>query len=139
MEQLTRDDATAAARPILRAAISLRRNQPDKALAVLQLAMPIGSLATGGGFWLSYMRGQVYLRLGDGQQAATEFRKIIDHRGWNPISPFYPLAHLGLARATALMSDSAASRNAYEDFFRFGKTQIPICPLCNKPDASTAS
>jgi hypothetical protein len=34
-----------------------------------------------------------------------------------PLSPLYPLAHLGLARAAALTGDAARSRKAYEDFF----------------------
>jgi hypothetical protein len=39
-------------------------------------------------------------------KAATEFQKILDHRGVDPVSPLYPLAHLGLGRAYALLEVS---------------------------------
>lgn len=54
---------------------------------------------------------------------------ILDHRGWDPLSPFYPLAHLGLARAAALAGDVAGSRKAYQDFLALWKdadTDLPI-------------
>jgi hypothetical protein len=40
-----------------------------------------------------------------------------------------PLAHLGLARASALTGDAARSRQAYEDFFAMWKeadAELPI-------------
>ncbi|HEY6401865.1 MAG TPA: hypothetical protein VI479_10680, partial [Blastocatellia bacterium] len=45
-------------------------------------------------------------------------QKIIEHRGWDTLSPLWPLARLGLARAMALQGDVAKSRQAYEYFFR---------------------
>jgi hypothetical protein len=44
------------------------------------------------------------------------------------LSPLYPLAHLGLARAT-VMGDAAKARKAYEDFFALWKDadgDIPV-------------
>jgi hypothetical protein len=61
------------------------------------------------------VRGQAYLELRDVARAAAEFKSILDSRGEVPSSMLYPLAHLGLARATA-DTDSDASRNAYESF-----------------------
>jgi len=43
-----------------------------------------------------------------------EFQKILEHRGWDPLSPMYPLAQLGLARAAALTGDTAKARKAYQ-------------------------
>jgi hypothetical protein len=41
----------------------------------------------------------------------------------------YPLAHLGLARATALAGNSVASRKAYDDFFTLWKDADARLPL----------
>ena len=63
------------------------------------------------------MRGQAYLQLKKLPEATAEFQKIIAHRGWEPTSMLWSLAHLGLARAAALNNDVAQSRRAYEQFF----------------------
>ncbi|MBA3439642.1 MAG: hypothetical protein H0T92_07225, partial [Pyrinomonadaceae bacterium] len=44
-------------------------------------------------------------------------------------SQLYPLAHLGLARAAALASDTARSRQAYQDFLMLWKDADPDNPL----------
>jgi hypothetical protein len=75
------------------------------------------------------MRGQAQLQANNGTLAAAEFQKIIDHRGWDVLSPLWPLAHLGLARAAALQGDVAKSRQAYEDFFRLWKEADAELPL----------
>jgi len=80
-------------------------------------------------FWPNYLRGQAYLRKGAATEAAAEFQRILDHRGWSPTSPLYPLANLGLARAAAVAGDTARSRKAYEDFFELWKdadSDIPV-------------
>lgn len=56
-----------------------------------------------------------------GREAATEFRKIIDNRGHAPLSTLYPLAQLGLARASALAGDTAGARTAYQNFLALWK------------------
>lgn len=68
-----------------------------------------------------WMRGQALLQAKNGALAAAEFQKVIEHRGWDVMSPLWPLAHLGLARAEALQGDVAKSRQAYETFFRLWK------------------
>jgi len=60
---------------------------------------------------------------------AAEFQKIIDHRGVVATSALYPLSHLGLARAAALIGDTATSRKAYEDFFALWKDADPDLPI----------
>ena len=112
--------------PVIRAAIELQRGHPDQAIQFLQAASPYESAAQ---FWPTYLRGQAYLRWQKGAEAMAEFQKILDHRGWDTISPFYPLAHLGLARAAVLQGDSAKARKEYQDFFALWKdadTDIPI-------------
>jgi serine/threonine protein kinase/Flp pilus assembly protein TadD len=113
--------------PIIRAAIALQRDRADEAIEFLNAALPYegGSAA----FWPNYLRGQAYLRLRHGTRAAAEFQKILDHRGWDPLSPFYPLAHLGLARALSLAGDTAGSRKAYQDFFAMWKDADADLPI----------
>ena len=88
---------------------------------------PAGESASS--FWPNYLRGQAYLRLGKGAEAAAEFRTILEHRGWQPLSVFYPLARLGLARASVLAGDAAAARSAYQDFFAMWKDADPDLPV----------
>ena len=54
---------------------------------------------------------------------------ILDRRGYAPLSPLYPLAHLGMARAAALSLDTAQSRKAYEDFFAVWKEADADLPI----------
>ncbi|HZN10201.1 MAG TPA: hypothetical protein VFC61_00900 [Blastocatellia bacterium] len=64
-----------------------------------------------------------------GSEAAAEFQEILDHRGWDVLSPLYPLAHLALARAAALTGDVARNRKAYQSFLELWKdadAEIPI-------------
>jgi hypothetical protein len=73
--------------------------------------------------------GQAYLKLKRGAEAAAEFQKILDHRGYAPLSPLYPLAHLGLARAATLTGETSKSRKAYEDFFAAWKEADSDLPI----------
>jgi len=86
----------------------------------------LGNIA---GFWLTYIRGEVYLRQKSGNDAAAAFQKIIDHRGIEPISPLYPLAHLGLARASVLSGDTAKARKEYQDFLALWKDADADLPV----------
>ena len=56
-----------------------------------------------------------------GNEAAAEFRKVIDQRGIDILSCTHILAHLGLGRALALNGDTAGARKAYQDFFALWK------------------
>ena len=110
--------------PAIRGALSLGHNATE---AVTQLQAARYEAA--GEFWPQYVRGLANLKLGKGAEATVEFQKILDHRGYAPMSPLYPLAHLGMARAAALQGDSAKARKAYEDFFALWKdadNDIPI-------------
>jgi hypothetical protein len=112
--------------PPIRAALELNRGNAAQALTGLQAA---SRYEAAGEYWPQYVRGLANLKLGKGAEAAVEFQKIIDHRGQAALSPLFPLAHLGLARAAALQGDAAKERTAYQDFFAFWKdadSDIPV-------------
>ena len=101
--------------PTIYATIELQRGNPQKAIDILQPAIPFdfcefSSLAA------VYIRGQAFLHLGAGKGAAAEFRKIIDHSGIVATSQRHPLAHLGLARALVLQGEAAEARKEYQAF-----------------------
>jgi len=112
--------------PTIRATIELRRNNPAQAIDLFEGTKQYEAAAK---FWPHYTRGQAYLKLRKGSEAAAEFQKILDHRGWDPLSPLYPLAQLGLARAAVLTGDSEKARKAYQDFFALWKDADPDLPI----------
>ena len=112
--------------PEIRAAMELQRGNAGQAIDQLQAASRYEAAAE---FWPQHLRGQAYLKLGRGAEAAAEFQKILDHRGHAPLSPLYPLAYLGLARAAALTSDRAKSQKAWENFFAAWKEADADLPV----------
>ena len=108
--------------PLIQARLELQKGNPAQAIQLLETTRPFEGYAL---FQIAYLRGQAYLNQQKGADAAAEFQKILDHRGWLPTSPLYSLAHLGLARAAALNGDAARSRQAYQDFFTLWKDADP--------------
>lgn len=104
--------------PLFRAVQALHNHQPGQAIEELRPAEHYEAAAR---FYPQYVRGLAWLQLKNGAAAATEFEKIRAHRYLDPLSPFYPLAHLGLARAAALQGDPVKSRQWYAEFFRLWK------------------
>jgi tetratricopeptide (TPR) repeat protein len=104
-------------RPIAQAMIALGQHRPRDAITVLQPSLP-AKLRT---FHVPSLLGQAYLELKSPAQAAAEFTDIIGNRGVDAVSPMYPLAYLGLARAMQLQGDIRKSRKAYEQLFAFWK------------------
>ena len=81
--------------------------------------------------------------LRDGNAAAAEFRKFIDHHGLVANFPWGALARLGLARAYALDAAAApATRNkaraAYQDFLTLWKDADPDVPIFKQARAEYA-
>jgi len=112
--------------PAISAAMELQRGNAAQAIEQLQTTSRYEAAAE---FWPQYLRGRAYLKLNRGAEAAAEFQKILDHRGYAPFSPLYPLAHLGLARAAALAGDTAQSRRSYENFFAVWKEPDDDLPI----------
>ena len=76
--------------------------------------------------------------LHDGNRAATEFQKFIDHRGLVANCPCGALARLGLARAYALQGDKAKAHAAYQDFLTLWKDADPDIPILKEAKAEYA-
>jgi serine/threonine protein kinase/Flp pilus assembly protein TadD len=104
--------------PLIQAQLELERGNSSRALELLETTRTYEGYLL---FPVAYLRGQAYLSLKKGNEAAAEFQKILDHRGWSAVSHFYVLAHLGLARAAALQGDTAKAHKAYQDFFALWK------------------
>ena len=107
--------------PLTAAAAASARGDAARTIELLQPVRRFDH-APSAEFWPPYLRGQAYLQLKNGQAAAAEFRTIIEHRGEVPASMLYPLAHLGLARASALVHDTATARKSYEQFLTLWKS-----------------
>jgi len=91
--------------PTIRAGVALERKDPNRAIELLKAASTV-ELSGPSDLTIFlcpvYLRGEAYLMLHDGNRAAVEFQKFIDHRGLVGNFPWGALARLGLARAYAL-------------------------------------
>jgi len=126
--------------PVIRAAAQLDRGNANAALRTLEASRPY-DLSKGEGataHYAPYLRGLVYLRLGDGKEAEEEFQKVLDHRGLAASLPQAALAVLGLARARALKGDLPASRMAYQDFLALWKDADSDLPVLQQARAEYA-
>ncbi len=130
--------------PSIRSQIALLHRDAAKAIELLQPAgqYEIGQVSGSGvgpSLYPVWMRGEAYLMLGQGAEAAREFQKILDHRGVVINGPIGALAHLGLGRAYGLEAQNATgaaadaatakARVAYQDFFSLWKDADPDIPI----------
>jgi len=124
--------------PTIRAAVALQRKDPNRAIELLKVASAIElSSPTELTIFLcpAYLRGEAYLMLHDGNRAAAEFQKFIDHRGVVVNFPWGALARLGLARAYALQGSTAKARTAYQDFLTLWKDADPDVHILKEAQA----
>lgn len=120
--------------PSIYAQLSTRRDKADKSIEILQDASPFEMGQVGGATLLSslypvYVRGEAYLAMHQGSEAAGEFQKILTHRGIVVNESIGALAHLGLARAYVMQHDSEKARAAYDDFFKLWKDSDRDIPI----------
>jgi eukaryotic-like serine/threonine-protein kinase len=120
--------------PTIHAQIETDRKNPARSIELLQAAAPyeLGMLSASAGnscLYPVYVRAEAYLGAQQGQPAAAEFQKILDHRGlvWNCATG--AVSHLQIGRAYAMQGDTAKARAAYQDFLTLWKdadADIPI-------------
>jgi tetratricopeptide (TPR) repeat protein len=118
--------------PTIRAGVALKRNAPERAVELLKAAstFELGSPTNLEILMCPvYLRGKAYLMLHDGNAAAAEFQKLIDHRRSVMNFPWGALAHLQIARAYAMQGDTAKAKAAYQDFLTLWKDADPDIPI----------
>jgi hypothetical protein len=148
--------------PTIRAGVALERKDPNRAIELLKVARTI-ELGSPTSLTIlmcpAYVRGEAYLMLHDGNAAAAEFQKFIDHRGVVVNFPWGALARLGLARAYALEAGVGAglvpaqghpqgaplqqdalakARAAYQDFLTLWKDADRDIPILKEAKAEYA-
>jgi serine/threonine protein kinase/Flp pilus assembly protein TadD len=121
--------------PILKAQIALSHNDAAKAIEALQVTAPY---ELGNALYPAYFRGLAYLASRRGREAASEFQKILDHRGIVLNDPIGALAHLQLGRAYAMQGDIAKARAAYQDFLTLWKDADSDIPILKQAKAEYA-
>ena len=133
--------------PTIQAAIEIRRHRAGKAIELLRPAEPF-ELGEHVPMIPAFVRAQAYLELGQGSEAASEFRKIIDNRNLVGNSVIVPLSTLGLARAWLLQAKSLQgtdgdaalikARAAYAEYFNLWKDADPDIPILKEARAEYA-
>jgi DNA-binding winged helix-turn-helix (wHTH) protein/tetratricopeptide (TPR) repeat protein len=115
--------------PTLRALLALNQKNPEKAIEILQIATPVelGSIPAP-----VYVRGEAFLALGRGREAAAEFQKILDHRGIVTNDPSGAIARLQMGRAYVLSGEKTKAKTAYEDFLNLWKNADSDLPLLSQ-------
>ena len=129
--------------PAIQMQLALGKKDPTHILNAVHGASPVeyGAILFASNpscLYSTYVRGEAYLKAGQGTLAAAEFQKILDHRGivWNCWTG--ALAHLGVARANALQVKASPGANAparvqalkaYEDFLSLWKDADPDVPV----------
>ena len=112
--------------PTIKASIALQRNNPEEAIAALQVALPYELGNQGyGAMYPAYVRGLAYLKAKQGEQAAAEFDKILSHRGIAKNSPLATLAKVQMARAQVMSGEAKAAKISYQDVFALWKDADP--------------
>ena len=85
-----------------------------------------------------YLRGQAYLLARQGDAAAREFQKILDHPYLVLNFPLHALARLQLSRALAMLGDQSQARRTYLDFFTLWKDADADIPVLKQARAEYA-
>jgi eukaryotic-like serine/threonine-protein kinase len=131
--------------PTLRGLLALNHGQPLKAVELLQIATPreLGVPQSSihgffGALYPVYVRGEAYLTAHQGEKAAVEFRRILEHRGIVGSDPMGAVAHLQLGRALVSSGDNPNAKLAYQDFLTIFNQADPDLPVLKQARAEYA-
>jgi serine/threonine protein kinase/tetratricopeptide (TPR) repeat protein len=129
--------------PVVRAQIALNSKNPNHAIELLkdarryELGQPAQVISLN--MYPTFVRGEAYLAIHDGAAALAEFQKILDNPGVSINEPIAALAHLGLARATALKGEKDHARSLYQDFIGLWKDADPAIPILKQAKSEYAA
>jgi hypothetical protein len=129
--------------PTLRASLEIHAGNPQTAVSLLQGAAryelgEMSSVSSISNMYPTYVRGQAFLMTHNGSAAATEFKKLLDHRGVVQNSILGALSRLQLARALVMMGDIDGGRKQYGDFLSLWKDADPDIPILQQAKAEYA-
>jgi tetratricopeptide (TPR) repeat protein len=131
--------------PEIRALVALNRAEPSKAIDLLEratiyeLGTPRSSIhGFYGALYPVYVRGLAHLAAHQGAPAASEFQKILDHRGIVVHDPIGALAHLQRGRAFAMVGDQVKAKAAYRYFLTLWKDADLVVPALRQAKAEYA-
>ena len=135
--------------PNIQAIIATQQGDSSSAVEILQTTSPVelgnanGEMDNGLELRPVYTRGQAYLALHRGAEAAAEFRKILDHPqlvGGSAVAgnTVVVLAHVGMARAYVLQGDNGKAHAEYEQFLNLWKNADPDIPIYQQAKAEYA-
>jgi len=122
--------------PRIRAQIALNQGKAQQAIAELEPALDYEFAA---GFAIVAQRGEAYLKAKQPEKAAVEYQKILDRPGVDPVSPLFPLALLGKARAESQGGQIGQSEGDYERLFALWKdadADLPVLLIARREHAS---
>jgi eukaryotic-like serine/threonine-protein kinase len=130
--------------PTIYASIEIDRGNPARAIELLQttpeyeLASPLPQFEVGGSLYPVYVRGQAYLSLHQGKEAAEEFQKYLDHSGVAVNCPLAALARLQLARSDVLTGNMKNAKEKYQEFFVLWRNSDPDIPILKRAQTEYA-
>jgi tetratricopeptide (TPR) repeat protein len=124
--------------PVAEASILLARDRPTEAVDALRPAAPFerGTVAA---LLPMYFRAEARRRAKAYEDAAKDFRALLQARGGEPFSPTIPLAHLGLARSLAASGDKAGARREYDDLLKIWKDADDDLPVLKQVKTEVAA
>jgi len=127
--------------PSIRAMLAINRNEGKQSLKLLEaasgyeLACPAAFVYTQPPLYPTYLRGQAYLKAGEGQLAVAEFQKV---SAFHYSYPLESLARLQLGRAYVMSGEINLGKAAYQDFLNLWKDADPDIPILKQAKAEYA-
>ena len=130
--------------PTLHAKLAVNKGNASEAFESLRAAAPyeLGVSTASVYGWTAlypvFVRGEAYLATHQGSEAATEFQKLLDHRGVVVNELIGALAHLQLGRAYVLAGEKDKARTAYKDFLTLWEDADLDIPILKQAKAEYA-
>jgi hypothetical protein len=92
-----------------------------------------------GSLYPVYVRGEAYIAMHKGNEAAAEFQKILEHRELVVSDPIGMLAQLQLARAYSMAKDRGSAGVGYQKFLASWKDADHDVPVLKQAESEYAT